>query len=294
MPTTISPLSEVDTRANLGNNVEIGPFCVVGPDVTIGDETKLDSHVAIIGRTCIGEGNRFYPNAVIGGEPQDISYRDTGTRLEIGNNNIFREGVTVNRGAEKEDRTTRIGNGNMLMANSHVAHNCHIFNNVILVNGVLLGGHVHVQDRAIISGNSVVHHFSTVGTLAFVSGGCRVPHDIPPFMLAAGSDNPTIRTVNTVGMRRQGISEKTINAVKQAHRLIFREHKAIDAVRETLGQELKEVFPFELTMLLKFIEDQRLGKMGRAREVIRDIADSSSTDEVKESSQYKKFPRRAA
>ncbi|MCH7687934.1 MAG: acyl-ACP--UDP-N-acetylglucosamine O-acyltransferase [Planctomycetes bacterium] len=294
MPTKISPLSEVNTRANLGDNVEIGPFCVVGPDVTIGDGTKLASHVAITGRTSIGEENRFYPNAVIGGEPQDISYSDTGTRLEIGNNNIFREGVTVNRGAEKEDGTTRIGNGNMLMANSHVAHNCHIFNNVILVNGVLLGGHVHVHDRAIISGNSVVHHFSTVGTLAFVSGGCRVPHDIPPFMLAAGSDNPTIKTVNTVGMRRQGISEKTINAVKQAHRLIFREHKAPDAVRETLYQEFAEVFPYELTMLLKFIEDQRQGKMGRAREAIRDVADSSSTDEAQNSTQKKEFLRRAA
>jgi UDP-N-acetylglucosamine acyltransferase len=294
MPTRISPLSEVDTRANLGDNVEIGPFCVVGPDVTIGDGTKLASHVAITGRTCIGAGNRFYPNAVIGGEPQDISYRDTGTRLEIGNDNIFREGVTVNRGAEKEDCTTRIGNGNMLMANSHVAHNCHIFNNVILVNGVLLGGHVHVHDRAIISGNSVVHHFSTVGTLAFVSGGCRVPHDIPPFMLAAGSDNPTIKTVNTVGMRRQGISENTISTVKQAHRLIFREHKALDVVRETLCQELREVFPYELTMLMKFIEDQRLGKMGRAREAISDVADFSSTDETQESFQKKEFPRRAA
>jgi len=294
MSTRISPLSEVDTRANLGDNVEIGPFCVVGPDVEIGDGTKLASHVAIIGHTRIGEGNRFYPNAVIGGEPQDISYRDTGTRLEIGNNNIFREGVTVNRGAEKEDGTTRIGNGNMLMANSHVAHNCHIFNNVILVNGVLLGGHVHVHDRAIISGNSVVHHFSTVGTLAFISGGCRVPHDIPPFMLAAGSDNPTIKTVNTVGMRRQGISEKTIDVVKQTHRLIFREHKALDAVRELLCQELGEVYPYELTMLLKFIEDQRLGKMGRARESLRDVADSSSTDETRKSSQEIESPRRAA
>lgn len=292
MSTRISPLSEVDTRANLGDNVEIGPFCVVGPDVTIGDGTKLDSHVAITGRTSIGAGNRFHPNAVIGGEPQDISYCDTGTRLEIGNNNIFREGVTVNRGAEKEDGTTRIGNGNMLMANSHVAHNCHIFNNVILVNGVLLGGHVHVHDRAIISGNSVVHHFSTVGTLAFVSGGCRVPHDIPPFMLASGSDNPTIKTVNTVGMRRQGISEKTINAVKRTHRLIFREHKPLDAVRELLSQELGEVFPYELTMLLKFIEDQRLGKMGRARESRRDVVDSSSIDEG--SSQNPESLRRAA
>ena len=294
MPTRISPLSEVDTRAGLGDNVEIGPFCVVGPDVTIGEGTKLDSHVAITGRTSVGEGNRFYPNAVIGGEPQDIGYRDTGTRLEIGNDNIFREGVTVNRGAEKEDSTTRIGNGNMLMANSHVAHNCHIFNNVILVNGVLLGGHVHVHDRAIISGNSVVHHFSTVGTLAFVSGGCRVPHDIPPFMLAAGSDNPTIKTVNTVGMRRQGISEKTINADKQAHRLIFREHKNLDLVLDTLRQDLQEVFPYELTMLLKFIEDQRQGKMGRAREAIRDVDDSSATDEADDSSQMKESPRRAA
>ena len=166
MPTKISQLSQIDPRAELGVDLEIGPFCVVGPDVKIGDGTCLQSHVSITGRTTIGCDNIFYPNSVVGAGPQDVSYCSDETMLEIGDGNIFREGVTVNRGAEKEDSVTRIGNNNMLMANSHVAHNCHIFNDVILVNGVLLGGHVHVHDGAIVSGNSVVHHFSTLGTLA--------------------------------------------------------------------------------------------------------------------------------
>lgn len=270
MSRKISPLAEVDPRAELGENVEIGPFCLVGPHVTIGDDSRLDSHVTIVGHTTIEKRNRFFPNAVIGAEPQDVSYQESQTRLEIGHDNIFREGVTINRGAEKEDHTTRIGNKNMFMANSHVAHNCQIFNNVILVNGVLLGGHVHVHNGAIVSGNSVVHHFSTLGTLSFVSGGCRVPHDIPPFMLAAGSDHPTIKTVNTVGLRRAGTKPETIRVIKQAHRLIFREHKHIDTVCALLYEELGGIFPFELTTLLHFIEQQRGGRMGRAREGLKD------------------------
>lgn len=269
MATTISSLSQVDSRAKIGDGVVVGPFCVIGPDVTIGDNTVLDSHVSITGHTTIGCGNRFWPNAVIGAEPQDVSYSESPTYLEIGDHNLFREGVTVNRGAEKEDNTTRIGNNNMLMANAHVAHNCHVFNNVILVNGVLLGGHVHVHDGAIISGNSVVHHFTTVGRLAFVSGGCRVPHDIPPFMLAAGSDNPTIKTINLIGMRRAGFSEPTIRAIKKAHRLVFREHKTVDVAAELLAETLDGTIPLELTCLLEFIERQSQGNMGRAREAVR-------------------------
>ncbi|MCH8828657.1 MAG: acyl-ACP--UDP-N-acetylglucosamine O-acyltransferase, partial [Planctomycetes bacterium] len=138
MTTRISPLAQVDPRAELAADVEIGPYCTVGPHVLIGDGTVLDSHVVITGHTTIGRGNRFWPHTVIGAEPQDVSYRESSTLLEIGDDNRFREGVTVNRGAEKEDRTTRIGNGNMIMANAHVAHNCRIFNNVIPVNGVLL------------------------------------------------------------------------------------------------------------------------------------------------------------
>lgn len=278
MPTRISKLSVIDPRAEIGPDVEIGPFCTVGPYVRIGAGTRLESHVVITGDSTIGERNSFSPNVVIGGDPQDKTFQGSETKLIIGDDNIFREGVTVNVGAEKEDHTTRIGNKNLLMSNSHVAHNCHIFDNVILVNGVLLGGHVHVHDGAIVSGNSVVHHFSTLGTLSFVSGGCRVPHDIPPYMLAAGSDNPTVKTINIVGMRRRGIAIETIRTIKQVHRLLYRERKPIDEIRNQLEQELDGVFPFELTALLTFVEQQRLGKMGRAREGLGNISQDTSTD----------------
>ena len=270
MSTRISALSQIDPRAELADDVEIGPFCLVGPHVRIGPRCRLDSHVTIVGHTTIGLGNRFFPQSVIGAEPQDVSYRKSATRLEIGEDNIFREGVTVNRGTEKEDRCTRIGNRNMFMSNSHVAHNCHIVNNAILANGVLLGGHVHVHDGAIVSGNTVVHHFATLGTLSFVSGGCRVTQDIPPFMLAAGNENPTVKTINIIGMRRAGIAEPTIRIIKRAHRLLFREHKKPDAVRDIFSNELEGVFPFELTTLLEFIDRQQRGQRGRARETQRD------------------------
>jgi len=269
MEPQISPLADVHSSATLGTGVKIGPFCLVGPDVSIGDNTELQSHVVLAGRTTIGQRNRLFAGSVIGGEPQDVSYQDSDTQVIIGDDNIFREGVTVSKGAEKEDGCTRIGNGNLLMANSHVAHNCHVFNNVILVNGVLLGGHVHVHDGAIVSGNTVVHHFSTLGRLSFVSGGCRVPHDIPPFMLAAGNDKPTLRTINIVGMRRAGISEESIQCVRDAFRLIYRKRKKLEEVNAWFEDTLDGVFPLELAELLQFITIQRSGKLGRAREAVR-------------------------
>ncbi|MCA8998502.1 MAG: acyl-ACP--UDP-N-acetylglucosamine O-acyltransferase, partial [Planctomycetaceae bacterium] len=151
MSTFISPLAIVEPGAQLGENVYVGPFSLIGEHVRVGDGCRLDSHVTLTGHTDIGCDNRFWPNVVIGAEPQDYSYKPGApTRVEIGNGNQFREGVTVNRGAEKEDGVTRIGNNNLLMSNSHVAHNCRIYNSVLLVNGVLLGGHVHVHDKAII------------------------------------------------------------------------------------------------------------------------------------------------
>lgn len=269
MDANISPMSQVDPNARVAAGVVIGPFCVVGPDVSIGKGTVLHSHVVLTGRTTIGDNNQFWPNCVIGGDPQDVSWEHSDTEVLIGDNNIFREGVTVNRGAEKEDRVTRIGNNNMFMANSHVAHNCRIFSNVILVNGVLLGGHVHVHDGAIVSGNSVVHHFSTVGRLSFISGGCRVPHDIPPFMLAAGSDDPTLKTINTVGMRRAGISDSAIQVIKEAFRLLYRRNRPLDEVRQHFQNSLDGIVPIELSVLLTFVENQRAGKLGRAREAVR-------------------------
>jgi len=269
METRISPMSQVDPKASIGKGVVIGPFCVVGPRVCIGDETILHSHVVLMGSTTVGLNNTFWPNCIVGGDPQDVSWQASETEIVIGDNNIFREGVTVNRGAEKEDGVTRIGNNNMFMANSHVAHNCRIFNNVILVNGVLLGGHVHVHDGAIVSGNSVVHHFSTLGRLSFVSGGCRVPHDIPPFMLAAGSDDPSLKTINVVGMRRAGISNSAIDTIKEAFRLLYRRNRPLDEVRQHFQESLQGTIPIELSMLLTFVENQRAGKLGRAREAVR-------------------------
>lgn len=269
MSARISSLADVHPQARLGQGVEIGPFCVVGPQVTIGDGCRLDSHVSLIGHTVIGRNNRFWPGSVIGAEPQDVGYDNSDTRVEIGDDNQFREGVTVNRGADKEDGVTRIGHRNFLMANAHVAHNCHVYNNAILCNGVLLGGHVHVQDYAIVSGNSVVHHFATVGTSAFISGGCRVPQDVPPFMLSAGSDHPQIVTVNLVGMRRRGISEDTIRLIRQAYKLIYREHKSLAEARNQFFDQLDGSLPIELAQLLLFIEQSAQGKNGRAREAVR-------------------------
>lgn len=272
MPRQISPLAQVDPRARLGDDVEIGPFCLVGPHVSLGDGCRLDSHVTIIGHTTVGKRNRFWPCTVIGADPQDYSYLQTPTRVEIGDDNLFREGVTVNRGADKEDGVTRIGNHNFLMANSHCAHNSHVYNHTVLCNGVLLGGHVHVHDFAIVSGNTVVHHFASIGTSAFVSGGCRVPTDVPPYMLAAGSDNPEIVTVNLVGLRRRGISEDCIKMLRHAHKLLFREHKSLDEVRAFFAESLDGIFPFELSNLLNFVEQSRAGKSGRAREAVRQAA----------------------
>lgn len=270
MSTEISPQAHVDATAQLGTNVRIGPFCVVGPQTKIGDDTVLESHVSIMGTVSIGARNLLMPFCVIGGHPQDVSYSNTETSVEIGDDNVFREGVTVNRGAEKEDGVTRIDNRSMFMANSHVAHNCHIFSNVILVNGVLLGGHVHVHDGAIVSGNSVVHHFSTLGRLSFVSGGCRVPHDIPPFMMAAGSDDPTIVNINRVGMQRAGLSDATIEVMKQAFRLLYRKNKKLQFVRDLLQEQLLGMIPQELEQFFLFIENQQRGRMGRAREAVRE------------------------
>ena len=265
MTVRISSLSDVHPKAELADDVEIGPFCLVGPHVKLGAGCRLDSHVSITGHTTIGERNRFWPTSAIGGEPQDLGYKGSATRLEIGCDNLFREGVTVSRGADKEDGVTRIGNHCFFMANSHVSHNSWVGNHVLLANGVLLGGHVHVHDYAIISGNTVVHQFASVGTSAFISGGCRVPTDVPPFMMAAGSDNPEVVTINVVGMRRRGIPEPTIQLVRLAFKRIYREHRTIAEVHSLFTQELHGVLPPELAHLIDFVERSGDGKNGRAR-----------------------------
>lgn len=270
MPQNISPLAAIDPRAELDDDVEIGPFCIVGPHVVLGAGCRLAGQVTLCGHTQVGARNQFFPGSVIGGDPQDLGYRGSATRVEIGDDNIFREGVTVNRGADKEDGVTRIGSRNYLMANCHVGHNCHVQNNVILCNGVLLAGHVHVHDFAIVSGNSVVHQFTSLGTGSFVSGGCRVPQDIPPFLLSAGSDNPEVVAVNLVGMRRRGIPDASIRMVQQAFKLLYREHKRVEEVRQLLAEQTP-VLPDEVNQLLEFLEWSARGRNGRGREAVRHV-----------------------
>ncbi|MGC4004162.1 MAG: acyl-ACP--UDP-N-acetylglucosamine O-acyltransferase [Pirellulales bacterium] len=197
----------VDPRAELADGVYVGPFSVIGPHVKIGPGTRLENNVTIVGHTTIGRDNHLFPGVVVGAEPQDVSYRGTDTRVEIGNRNILRESVTVNRATEKEEGITSLGDDNFLMGGCHVAHDCRIGDHVLMANAVLLGGHVHLHDYAALSGGAIVHHYTTIGRFSFTAGLSRVLHDVPPFMLCEGMParaerSTSWRCVGTISHRR--------------------------------------------------------------------------------------------
>ena len=166
-----------------------------------GRGTRLLSHVTLTGHVTIGQDNKICPGVVIGGEPQDVSYQGSDTQVYIGDHNMIREGVTINRTSEKEDGITSIGSHNYLMANGHVAHDCRLGDWIVMANGCLLGGHVHIHDYAALSGNACVHHFTTIGSYSFVGGLSRVLHDVPPFMLAEGQPTRP-HCINIVSLKR--------------------------------------------------------------------------------------------
>lgn len=263
MPPTISPLAQVDSRAELGNDVEIGPFCVVGPHVQLGQGTRLLNSVTVTGHVTMGRENVIHPGAVIGGDPQDLTYRGSSTRVSIGDHNVIREGVTINRATEKETGVTSLGDHCFLMACSHVAHDCCVGNHVILANGALLGGHVHVHDYASLSGATAVHHYTSIGSYSFVGGLSRVIHDVPPFMLVEGSPCRP-RCINVVALRRNNFAQEVINALADAHRLLYRAKVGLDHAREILKSETK-LLP-EVNHLLAFVESQQAGRFGRGRD----------------------------
>jgi UDP-N-acetylglucosamine acyltransferase len=263
MATYVSEHVAIDARAEIDVDVEIGPFCVIGPHVRIGRGTRLENNVTIMGHVTIGQNNHIYPGVVIGGEPQDISYRGSDTQVIIGDSNCIREGVTINRATEKEDGVTSVGNDNFFMACSHVAHDCRIGDHIIMANGTLLGGHVHVHDYASISGGVGVHHYATIGSYSFVAGMSRVLHDVPPYMLVDG--HPTRpRCINVVALKRKDFTPEAIESLAESHRLLFRTKVGLEHAREILrGNNL--VTP-EVGHLLSFVEQQQQGKHGRARE----------------------------
>jgi UDP-N-acetylglucosamine acyltransferase len=263
MATSISQLAVIDPKAEIDDEVEIGPFCVVGPKVRIGRGTRLENNVTIIGRVTLGQFNHIYPGAVLGGDPQDVTYRGSDTEVIIGDYNILRECVTVNRASEKEEGMTRVGSHNFLMACCHVAHDCVLGDRIIIANNTLLAGHVHVHDHASLSGQVAVHHFATIGNYSFVAGCSAVRHDVPPYMLVEGYPAKP-RCINSVGLKRNDFSPAVIQALAEAHKLIYRQKVGLDNAWEILRAN-GHLVP-QVNHLLSFIQGQHEGMHGRGRE----------------------------
>lgn len=257
----ISPLASIDPAAKIADSVEIGPNCVVGPDVEIGPGTRLVANVVIRGKVKIGRYNMFHPGSVIGGEPQDISYREEPTTVTIGDHNIIREGVTINRGTAKDVGNTSLGSHCYLMACSHIAHDCHVGDHVVMANGSVLGGHCRVHDYASISGLVAAHHFVTIGSYSFVGGMSRVLADVPPYMLCEGQPAKP-RCVNLVALKRRNFAPETMSALSAAHRLLYRRRVGLEHAREILRNE-KKLLP-DVLKLLDFVENAQGGRYGRS------------------------------
>jgi UDP-N-acetylglucosamine acyltransferase len=230
----IHPTAIVDPKAELDESVSVGPYAVIGPHVQIGARCTIAAHCVIDGRTRIGEDNRFFSFASIGGPPQDKKYGGEDTRLEIGSGNTIREYVTINTGTVQDAGVTRLGNDNWIMAYVHVAHDCQLGSHLILANAVQLAGHVHLGDWVFLGGLSGVHQFVRVGAHAMTGFQTRLAQDLPPFVTAAG--NPAqAQGVNQEGLRRRGYTPERIAIVKQMHRLLYRQGLTLTAARDAIA-----------------------------------------------------------
>ena len=246
----------VHPKAKIAPGVKIGPYCVVGENVQIGRDTMLDSHVVADGWTTIGERCHLFPFVSVGTAPQAVRYRGEPTRLIIGSDNLIREFVTIHRATVEGGGETVLGNKNFIMAYSHIAHDCRIGNQVIMANNSTLGGHIHVEDFAIVGGLVAIHQFVRVGCYAMIGGLSGIPQDIPPYTIAAGS-RARLYGLNLVGLKRHKFSEETISALKQAYRILFRSHLTL---RKAIGRVEEEVpgLP-EVRHLLEFLKGSKRG-----------------------------------
>lgn len=232
----VHPLSLVEDGAIIGENVVIGPFCHVGSKVVLKDGVQLLNNACVEGKTVIGEGTVVFPMAVIGGPPQAIRHDGSETTLDVGSHCTIREGVTMNAGSSDGGGKTIVGNNNLFLANSHVAHDCILGNGIILSNNVMLAGHVRVDDHAILGGGSAVHQFSRIGRHAFVGGLAGVPNDVIPYGMLNGNPG-TLSGLNVVGMSRSGISRETIHRVRRAYKQIFEGEGAVRANATAIRDE---------------------------------------------------------
>ena len=253
--TEIAASAVVNRAAELETNVKIGPYAIIGPHVRIGSGTSIGPHAILDGYTEIGQDCRIFPHAAVGTEPQDLKFRGGVTWLRIGNRTVIREFATLNPATE-EGSATRVGDDCLLMAYSHVAHNCTVGNQVILANAVNLAGHVAIDDFAVVGGVTPVHQFVRIGTHAIIGGGSRIPQDVAPYTRVAGNP-PHSFGLNSVGLRRRGLSEETVAALKHAYRILFRRKLT---VQEAVAAVEEEVPPIpEVQRLVSFILDSERG-----------------------------------
>lgn len=256
MPKNIHKTAIVSPKANIDKDVFIGPFCIIGDGVTIKKGTKLLSNVIVEGDTEIGENCTIYSFTSIGFAPQDLKYKNEKTGVKIGNNNTIREYVTIHRASLGGDGLTEIGDSNFLMAYVHIAHDCKIGNSVIMANAATLAGHVVVEDFAVIGGLVAVHQFTRIGAYSMVGGFSGVGQDIPPFMMASGS-RAKLYGLNTIGLKRHGFSDSSINNLKKAYKVLFREKRTLKDAIKKIKAELPQTD--EIVRLIEFIEKNKRG-----------------------------------
>ena len=223
--------------SEIANNVEVGPYSIIGPKVKVASNTKIHSHVSIVGDTTIGKGNEIFPFASIGTPPQDLKYKGEKNSIIIGDYNKLREYVNINPGTEQGGGVTKIGNNNLFMVYCHVAHDCNVSNNIVLANNVQVGGHVIIQDNAIIGGSCAIHQFSRIGESSMVGGMTGVLSDVIPYGLSLGNRN-NIVGLNLIGLRRAKVSNENIKIIQEAYNIIFKSENFRSNI-ENLSSEIK-------------------------------------------------------
>ena len=251
----ISPLAFIDPEAKIGENCEVGPFCFIDKNVVIGDNNVLMNSVTLLSGTRVGNGNKFFPGAVIGAIPQDLKFKGEDTTAELGDNNTIRENVTIHRGTASTGKTI-VGSNNLIMENAHIAHDCVVGSGIIMGNSTKLAGEVVIDDNAIISAVVLVHQFCRIGGYVMVQGGTRTSKDIPPFIMA-GREPVAYAGLNIVGLRRRGFSREIIDNISHAYRLVYQCNLTVDEAIAAIREEVP--MSKEIEYIIDFVSSSKRG-----------------------------------
>jgi len=252
----IDPSAKIDPSAELADDVSVGPWSIVGPNVTIGEGTVVGSHVIIRCNTVIGSNNRFFQFASVGEDPSDKKYQGEETYLNIGDNNVFREGVTLHRGTAFDGGVTRIGNDNLMMPYVHIAHDCLIGNDTVFANNVGITGHVQVDDWVILGGYAGVNQYLKIGIHSMVGGMTHITNDVPAYMIVSG--NPAaVRSVNTIGLERRGYSKEAVKAIRKAYKILYKKGLSLQEALRELAE--LQIHCGEIQLLIDSLEASEKG-----------------------------------